>query len=873
MVKTNISIGQQVQLDLCSIICRVSMTNNNHGGQGDVQNSNNISDTGLPELVPQKNLFNQDKTGGEHVSQSGTTVNIADGETSQITMSQHIELDSIITDMASTGYYQDVIAFLQKPVPVLTGTLGTTDTVSTFSSLTMPSTLIRKTVFNDKLKGFMAIRADMVFTLQVNGNRFQQGRYLLNFVPTCGMESTSAQAVQWYNMHMHTLAQRTQTPHAELDIACDTEVVLRVPFVSAYSHCPIDKTGSETRCDTGFLSLTPYSALVAPAGSTTASFTIWGHFENVKLGGPTVPQSGRMFPGKKAGSHSEREAKAAGIGPIQSTATSISKAAGVLSQVPFLSNIAAPVSWAADIVGGVASIFGLSRPTQLEPAHRMHRNVFAYVGSIDGPDSSLPLSSSVKNSVELVPGFAGTDIDELSIRHFASIPSWYLTNTWSTSDTSGTLLHGKSLYPGNFFVSGTAVGGQVTYNPTPVTFLSNIFGLYRGSVTVRIKLVKTEFHSGRLIVAFNPYVPESVPNPPTITLDTTSYTHREIIDIRQGNEFTFTFPFTSTTLYKPTSGNNSQYGYMAIYVLDALVAPSTVSSSVTLLYEVLGGPDLEFAKVESFTSGPTVGVVPQSGRMFQDFRNHSPDAGSNPCALFSGTIGASKVLDAGLLPARVAIGESVQSLRSLLRATNFVPTDSALTVTARYYNFYPFAISAVNSNTATTIKANTYADFYSLMGSMFALSRGGVRLRLIDMGQRDNKTMVSYNQTLRTGAITDFVVPSATDSRGFSSLLVRYSTPFAIQQYAADGGVEVNVPMYSRFIARPSAASLVAPTNGTLTVQPTISGDDPVDLNSICVDFRTAPTETPVFMRCGSDDNNFGLFVSIPPMLSIGNIL
>jgi hypothetical protein len=791
------------------------------------------------ELIATTNVLN---TGVESTAQVVNPISIGRG----------------IIDNASTGIDQDIRTFLSKPYPILNGTLGISDTVSTFPMLTVPSQIIQIPLFLNKLKGYLGIRATLVFRLQVNANRFQQGRYILAWTPMCGSQGSSVASSHWYNIHNHTLTQRTQLPHVELDLATDTQAILKIPYVSVLTHAPIVSTGSVG--DIGVVQITPYSPLVAPAGSAIASYTLWVSFEDIHLAGAAVPQMARAFQAKvvpRSKNASETEQKEAGIGPLQSSMRVVSKVSDFIgTTIPFLSEFAMPVSWAANIVGGVASIFGWSKPLVLNPAERRKIDIFPYVTTMDSSDTAAPLSLSARNAVEVCPGFAGTDIDEMSIPFLISIPAFWANVAWTTSAVNGTALTTLSMNPRFFLNTSTSFGGTNVINYLPLGFLATCFGMYRGSVVLTFKLIKTEFHSGRLLLAFNPFHQPSGSGA-SYTITDSSYIHREIIDIRDGNEFSFTIPWTSLTSYKSTFSTDAIYGTVILFVLDELVAPATVSSTVNILVEVSGAKDFEFAQPINLAVGPVAGVFPQMADCFD------PKPQSNPSSFISGVIGGSKVSEDELLNSRMAVGERILSLRSLLRATSVLAQQTSLSP-SRFTNFLPYTLFFSNAY-STPAMPPVGGDYYSIIGSFYALSRGGVRFRAYDPTNSYQGFYTTVLQPVSSYASSGFNY-STTDFAG-SSLNYRNNNPFVIQNFPHTGGMEVSVPQYHLYHSRANVDHFSVPTSGALTIN--LSTSSTLTRIGVSVDTNTPPINNLQFMRSMSDDGNFGMFVSIPPMYAI----
>jgi Fe2+ transport system protein FeoA len=238
--------------------------------------------------VGHSNLQNQD-----------TTVFVDDANVVQRDESHVVHIDRTLMRMQDTNNdEQSIKSFLLRPIIIKQASFNITDTYSFLDSTSMPFTALNSAnavMWREKLRGIYGIRMDMRFRLVVNANRFQQGRYIMGWMPTAGMTRTvsALKEVALNNSHMATLVQRTTVPHVEVDLSTDTVAELLVPFVSCKSFYNLNAVLSALNdYPLGYLNIYPYSPLVSPAGSTTAGYTLYVSFENVQLFGASSPQSG-----------------------------------------------------------------------------------------------------------------------------------------------------------------------------------------------------------------------------------------------------------------------------------------------------------------------------------------------------------------------------------------------------------------------------------------------------------------------------------------------------------------------------------------------------------------------------------------------------
>jgi hypothetical protein len=770
-----------------------------------------------------------------------TTSASVDAESASAKMRKHIDINENLLSSLKTGVTQEVRDFLAKPQLITNGVFATTDTVPTsLFSYSVPGDFISQTLWFNKISGNMAFRATLVLVLQVNANRFQQGRYILAWYPDGGASYTNRPIT--YAGHTANLTQITQLPHVEIDVNCDSQAILEIPLVNHTGWYPLfAASGSYLASQGGYVFLRPYSPLVAPSGSTTATWSLYAYWKDVEFALPFVPQ---MVRGPRAKTQIKRKKRMEEIeqdehiGGISTALATVATATQVLESVPLISSYAGMATWAFNIASKVASAFGLSKVHNNMDFNLMQRFVFPRMANSDTPDGSTKLAVFDSNAVDDLPGFAGSDLDESAIGYVATIPAWWNTGTWNESQAEGTALVVGNVLPRTFYVTST-YGSNTIYFPTPLAWVSNFFEYWRGGIKLTFKIVKTEFHTGRLLFVFSPsnYYMGSAATPPSIA--NTAYLHREIIDIRFGNEFSFVIPWASLNQYNGSSGGTieGQTGTFYLYVLNPLVAPSTVSSSISILTEVSGADDIEFAAPKNFLDRPVYVTTPQ--------------VGSNTCEIVSTYVGDSKQINT-IDAARMCIGEKVLSLKSLMKKFCLLAVGTPGTIGSTFVCL-PFSVIAdqISASNVLTTNVAVAPDVYSVILSSFALARGSVRLKFY---QPPNDVQGSYvlNETViatytPAGNFVYGAGPSTGGGAGANIQLFDNVISHA----------EVEFPMYHRFFAWPIADNVYNDT-GTLKSQFSYGAPRTVA--------QYTSTGTPTYInvfRAVGDDFSMGMFISV----------
>jgi len=785
---------------------------------------------------------------------SATTVLVNDGNTVVSQMKNFIRPPEGLLSSASTSTPQDLKTFLAKPYPLVEGTLSSTDTTATFSAVEIFSTLMALPIYKQKVNGHMGIRATVVLRLQVNAERFMQGRYILALEPFVtaasnanGYQHSSEKDLQFLNSKTTI----TQLPHVQFDLNCDTEATLRIPYVSPYSHYSMP-TGHG---DVGSFRVYPYCPLTTGStGSTTCQYIIWSSLEDVELVAPTLPQGDFEFQSnmrpvgrvKKRGTVTEKEQEEGGIGPISSVLNKVSRAADIVAQIPVISLVATQVGWAADIAARAASVFGWSKPVALAAPMRMKDAWAPFWNNPDAADFSYPLAVMATNSIETLPGFAGSNDDEMSIDYIKTIPAYFSSATWTTSQVVGTNLFNLPMMPRAY--SSSANDSKQNYRvQTPMAFLANLFADYRGSIRLTFKFVKTEFHSGRLALSYAPCM--ATPTT-TFSLGDSTYLLREIIDLRLGNEFSFVIPYASVTPYK--SGTDP-YGYVQLDVVNELVAPASVNSAVTILLEVSAAPDMEFANYNPKGMTPYVPVHAQGDFEFQG----DMDMGKDECSLQEGILANAAMFDDHLAGSRYCVGEKIMSLLQLVKRSswwfNGNDTGQQTCVT------YPFSLSASQSTANGVYTDEFTADTVSIICSLYAMSRGGMRLKVTDRNFCLGRTQL---ERVTVGLSVPKCVNFSTGTSGVQDSSTYFGNCLGTV-FNGETPLEIQVPQYSIVPTRINQelmTGLYAPTNSSSATYP-----------KVCVYTEFYSTPFWVTYRSVSDDFQCGYFTGVPPMIFVGD--
>lgn len=778
--------------------------------------------------------MNNDTVQDSIENQHSTTVFISDETSKVATKRDFVPLMKEIILKQDINDEQSIKSFLSKPVLLADGILTSTDGVSTFPQVFIPPDILNLSpIFTDKLSGFLGFKATTVLTLQINANRFIQGRYLLNFYPTCGPANIANSAIK-VAMHNHSLVQRTSVPGVQIDLNCETQVQLKIPFVSSYPFYSLRaRSINSTIRSIGVAQLHPYVST-----SANCNYTIYAHFEDIQLIGATVPQSA-----------TESEQKSKGMGTVETNLRKLTLSTKYASRLPLIGSSLESLGWVSDIGANIASVWGWSKPTSNKDPIPVVRHRGYQTMNVDGADISTNMSFSCRNEIGTVNGIMGSNVDEMSLKYIQSIPAWFATAPWNTADLKEKQLFFTGLSP--FFKNVvTTDNGNSVRNFVPCAMPCLYFNKFRGSFNITLKIVKTEFHSGRLAIVFVPGSSDGGMTFPAVSYSNSYYCHRHIIDIRYGNEWTFNFPYISDELFRDVG---SDYGQVFVYVENSLTAPASVSSSVSLLFEVSGGEDLEYAQPALSAFSPYYPTAPQSA-----------NGGQFACDKVEEMIGSSKPDQMSTLTASLAIGEQILSLRQLLKIFHMRGRTQAKPA-ALYYSIVPYMIGVTNGSGTSGAPSFpiTSFDYVSSIGVMFGMARGSMRTKLFDLVSRANGSLIAYTSPGANGKLNDYTA-AGTDSRGSSGPLAALGLPTAFITVNDGLSAEIQTPMYSTSYAFPVCDTLVTNAHGYDS-----SGSAP----DVTVNVTNSATvgNAPIYLRAAGDDFSFGYFISTVPVIFVGS--
>jgi hypothetical protein len=616
--------------------------------------------------------------------------------------------DMVIKDQA-------IADFLAKPILIKQTSWASTDLINANLWAVSPgAALSANAIWANKIQGYAYMRGTAVLRVQINANPFQQGRLLIHFLPLT--QQISVGDPSYFYMHNTQLISKSMQPHVELDCR-DTSAIIKIPYVSPTNWFSL-KTALY---DWGTFYVDVFAALATgTASDATVDVSIWLSFEDFELAGPTFPQMAGKG-GKRFKVSTLKEETAMEGGPISRALAATSSIASALEAVPFLASVAAPVAWVTGALSGVAGYFGWSKPETNQGGTVMINQFGRYAATSDGLDPSIPLGLISNNGTKVTSDITIRSEDEMSFNFLKTFPAYIRQINWPDTTITNNSLYSAVVGPTSTIMfdqfTRNVSGHITTYNiGPPAYYLSKRFALWRGSLCFTFKLIKTQYHTGRLQVSFTPGDAATAINVPG-TLNG-EYSLREIIDISEGNEFCMHVPFLMPTNYV---ANGTTMGKLDITVVNQLRRPDNCSSSITIMVFANAGDDFELQI--PYSGSADVPYSPQMGGPIK----MQMDMGQCE-SIVTDTVGSADIPSRKLVYAEMSAGENFASVKQLLnRNSQLMSRTGAPTLVSGLLAWPWFCNVAYTA--AAGFTANPWGgDAYSIFAPMYCMYRGSVRL-------------------------------------------------------------------------------------------------------------------------------------------------
>jgi hypothetical protein len=737
----------------------------------------------------------------------------------------------------------DLASFLQRPVKIkeITWAEGNSLNIS-FNPWAL---FFNNTAIKRKLENFAYLRCKLKIHVQINASPFYHGRALVSYrpLPTWGPSDST-----WGSGEQNNVLY-SQRPSFWINPSNSQGGDMELPFFYFRNWLKIFNGTDFTNM--GQMRITSPTVLKnanSVAGSDV-EIVVWAMASDVVLSGATSELALQSTPQKiSAASRVSRNRNSGGKmrskiiktrndgdtntsvvsilndinggfkdeygkGVVSSTASAIASAANTVSSVPVIGPFATATATAASGIAEVADYFGWTNVPNIADSQPVQNQPFHAFAS---PSISTPvqkLSVDPKNELCVDSRTVGLDgTDELSIESLVTRESYLISTNFAESASVGDVLFCTYVWPLHMRVTSETINSR-TYTKqfeTPLSHISRMFRFWRGDISFRFVANKTKYHSGRVLITWDPLKGSPTGNVPTET-------HSAIWDFSQSEEFVFTVPWgsadpwlrsygirpedpeylkTDGTTLTSTFGANGQ---IVMTVLTRLTGPAT-GANIDLLVFSRGCPNIKF-------NDPI-----QVDKRFWSWRPQSSVE-----SLDTNQIEVETTVSAISL---ITMGEDHISLRPLLHRTNeYIKQqfDSDTTSLLKYANHIlprmpllpGFDTAGFHTTNITGVPRFNYIPHtaYTWLSPMFVGMRGSVTYHVNAASPEmvDTISIARSHKTLATTGYSrqDNVLPGTSDA--FFNLhfldndVDSGMAGMAVTNQKTQAGLSVNIPMYLRF--------------------------------------------------------------------------
>lgn len=790
---------------------------------------------------------------------SGTSQTNLDGQISENTFEERREIvnftedDRVLTDAVTeiTDLPSSLLAygteprehtvksFLQRPQKISTVTWSTSQVkLTNLVSIPVPAQLLT-TMYREKLTGFGLLRADTVFKLQFNSQPFQAGRLIATYIPVPSyLVDRKAQCTA-------TLCKLTALPNVIIDISKTTECNITLPYVSSFTHFDLTTGGG----DWGQFDLWVYDPL-SSASTQTVNISIRAYFDKIHLGAPTqkpllaagqfLENKGPLAQASSLGAAFERVQLQVGadkvvlteqrVGPVSNIGHDIRRMVmpvlnAVGTHIPSLSGMVKLVGDTSMAALNAFAAFGFSKPNNLDKIAPRCLHAFSNFAQVDGIDNGHMLALRNDNSVTLLPGFAGSDVDEMSISYLMQTLQYYDTNTINTTQVPGTRVGYYKVTPFqndqdltfNVNEGGDPPQYSTFSQPNLQWFIASNFKYWRGSTILHLGLIKTDYHSLRLKIVYDPMAT----SPDDVTYSSSDYNYSVVVDFREKTDVYIELPFISPTPWKnvPPAARDTQTlvppsqvellstfcGYVVIFIDNELQASSAVvSQTVNMITEFCASNSLHLGAPIGGRNWVPFSTLPASSNLRVELQaNHFASDGvlKTRTSMQESTLDIQDIRGLRSQPPNDTInsyttGDSCMSLRSLIKRFNWTHrlTGNQIMIPNQPIPiFYDTTSGRIIQGARTTYVQPTLFD---IMSSLYAFRSGSIRFKAYD----------ETSNQLSCYLHTDHLYQRPVNIGGFTNTTITSNTHvWEIDNAAVKGSGEFTVPYYHNAYAQVNA--------------------------------------------------------------------
>jgi hypothetical protein len=446
----------------------------------------------------------------------------------------------------------------------------------------------------NRISNFRNFRGTLKVKFLINGNAFYWGLAMASYFPGGGNPENSD--FNFTDVRMRgDICKATQRMHVLLDPTTNQGGTLSLPFF--WYKDAFDLTQDDPNL-LGEIWLVQVTQLLHPNVTTPIDITAYAWCEDAVLSSPTQVNYTQLS--AQAGEVNDEYAN----GPISQPAAKFAAASSLFKGIPLIGKWAYASELGASAIAKIASSFGYCRPRVVTDTTRMNINQGLELATVDAQDTSYSLGFTAKRELTLDPMVTGAGpADEMAFSTIAARPGLLATVAWTQQGAVDGIVLTMPVTPYQYIVENRIlppINDVVTF--LPCTFVAHPFDFWKGVMRVRVQIIASAFHKGRLMLSWDPRQTTQGPQSQVV--------RSHIIDIAEERDCTFdigwgcpypalvgtgsTPPTASTyTIYaNSTQSFNAHNGGLQISIINKLTSSVESDDGVSVLVWV-SFPELE----------------------------------------------------------------------------------------------------------------------------------------------------------------------------------------------------------------------------------------------------------------------------------------
>ncbi|APG76860.1 hypothetical protein [Beihai picorna-like virus 52] len=457
---------------------------------------------------------------------------------------------------------------------------------------------------------FKNLRSKLVVRFLLNGNPFYYGRLMCAYQP---LPETDGVTV-FRQSERADYIEASQRLHVLLDPTTSQGGDLELPFIYPKNYLSIPTREWQKM---GRITVASLNPLRHANGSTDSiTVTVLAYALDVDLSTPTVRTMTNITP--QGGEY----------GVVSGPAHTIANISGKLAYAPVIGRFARATEMISSAVAGVASLFGYSRPRQVDESNVAIVRFAGNTACTNVMDTSMSLALDCKKEVTIDPRVTNAgDQDEMAIVPIAMRSSFLTSFEWEKNSAIDSPLFMLRVGP---IAGDKESNGDI--HMIPAAYCAAPFSYWTGSMEYRLQVVSSALHRGRLRVVWDPEFFKAGAG------GTYNTNYSKILDITESTDLTFKVGWGQDTNYLkcPNLGKLPNFiknasipveegynGHLAVFVVTQLTSPSDQPDPVSVNVYCRACEDFELAgpteiQIRNFTpvQRSQTPVVPTPGPKF-----------------------------------------------------------------------------------------------------------------------------------------------------------------------------------------------------------------------------------------------------------------